>query len=341
MVYLTPTFLVPQIVGGLILGAGFIIGGYCPGTSCVSAATGRVDGMVYVAGMVGGLLGFGELYPKIEHFAKSTALGRVTIPGLFDLPYGLLVLAVVVMALAAFVMAEWAEWKIGGKARDEAGLLAPTRRFTSVRRLAAVLLGFGLVAAFAGNPYRGPFARVDTKQLSLDAADPANQMTVERLADGLIEGRGDLLLVDLREPAAYAAYHIPTAVNVPLSELNADFAPRSQRVLCYAADGMQAAQAWFLLRAAGFDGVYLLAGGLDAWKARVLFAAAPTGGASAAEQTAFARQAAIAKHFGGAPQAAGGGDAAMPAALPQLVAPPAQDNPASTATPKRKKKEGC
>jgi len=31
LVYLVPTFLVPQIVGGLLLGVGFVIGGYCPG----------------------------------------------------------------------------------------------------------------------------------------------------------------------------------------------------------------------------------------------------------------------------------------------------------------------
>ena len=42
LVYLVPTHLVPQIVGGLVLGVGFVVGGYCPGTSVASLATGRL-----------------------------------------------------------------------------------------------------------------------------------------------------------------------------------------------------------------------------------------------------------------------------------------------------------
>src|SRR5262249_49514019 len=50
-VYVPETFLAPQIVGGLVFGAGFALAGLCPGTSCVAAATGRTDGMMVVAGM--------------------------------------------------------------------------------------------------------------------------------------------------------------------------------------------------------------------------------------------------------------------------------------------------
>src|ERR1035437_10830823 len=55
LVYTTDTYLVPQIVGGLILGMGFVIGGYCPGTSVVSASTGRYDGMIYFVGIFFGI----------------------------------------------------------------------------------------------------------------------------------------------------------------------------------------------------------------------------------------------------------------------------------------------
>gem|GEM_PF-4547464 len=52
-----------------------MIGGYCPGTSCVSAATGRIDGMVYLAGMIGGLVGFAEVYPRVEHLVQTLNSG--------------------------------------------------------------------------------------------------------------------------------------------------------------------------------------------------------------------------------------------------------------------------
>ncbi len=48
LVYISPTYLWPQIVGGLLLGVGFIVGGYCPGTSMVAVATGKLDALVFV-----------------------------------------------------------------------------------------------------------------------------------------------------------------------------------------------------------------------------------------------------------------------------------------------------
>lgn len=119
LIYLTPTFLWPQIVGGLLLGFGFVIGGYCPGTSCVSASTGRTDGWVYLLGVIAGIFVFGELYPLVESFYNSSPMGQQTLAQLTGLPYGLLVFAVVVMAVGAFMAAEWGEGlmaKKGGKA---------------------------------------------------------------------------------------------------------------------------------------------------------------------------------------------------------------------------------
>ncbi len=120
LVYLTPTNILPQVVGGLLLGFGFVIGGYCPGTSCVSASTGRIDGMVYIGGIFVGIFVFGEMFPLVESFYNSTPMGQVTLAELTGVPYGLLVFAVVVMALGAFAAAEWGEKvmaaKKGGKA---------------------------------------------------------------------------------------------------------------------------------------------------------------------------------------------------------------------------------
>ncbi len=57
------TFLWPMLVGGLLLGVGFIISGYCPGTSLVAAASGAVDGMLAFVGVVIGSVLFGMAYP--------------------------------------------------------------------------------------------------------------------------------------------------------------------------------------------------------------------------------------------------------------------------------------
>ncbi len=102
LVYVSPTYLVPQMIGGLLLGFGFVVGGYCPGTSAVAVATGSIDALVYGLGILAGIFFFGELYPLVGNLTHSTAMGQVTLPELFHLPYGLVVLAVVLMAVAGF-----------------------------------------------------------------------------------------------------------------------------------------------------------------------------------------------------------------------------------------------
>jgi len=102
LVYLVPTHLVPQIVGGLVLGVGFVVGGYCPGTSVAALATGRVDAMVYAFGIGAGTLVYAEVFPWIKGFVDSNDMGQVTLPEVFDLPWGLVVFAVVLIAVAGF-----------------------------------------------------------------------------------------------------------------------------------------------------------------------------------------------------------------------------------------------
>jgi hypothetical protein len=115
LVYLTPTFLVPEMVGGFILGIGFVVGGYCPGTACVGAATGRIDAMVLFVGIFVGVFGFGELYPLVSNFYSSTPMGQLTLPQVTGLPYGFIVFAVVLMALGGFRGAEWVEKRMAAR----------------------------------------------------------------------------------------------------------------------------------------------------------------------------------------------------------------------------------
>lgn len=102
-VYVPETYLLPQLVGGLVFGAGFVAGGLCPGTSCVAAATGRLDGLALVAGMFAGIWLFAEAFPMLERFYGSTPRGTLTIPTLLGVPHGVVVFALVAIALGAFV----------------------------------------------------------------------------------------------------------------------------------------------------------------------------------------------------------------------------------------------
>ncbi len=111
LVYLTPTYIWPQVVGGFVFGIGFIVGGYCPGTSCIASSTGRLDGVVNVMGLLAGILLFGELYPYLSGFYTTSPLGQITIADYFGIPAGVTVFFLVIIALLGFWASEKLELK--------------------------------------------------------------------------------------------------------------------------------------------------------------------------------------------------------------------------------------
>lgn len=115
-VYLVPTYWTPQVVGGLLLGAGFVIGGYCPGTSIAAVATGRIDGLVCALGIGAGTLTFAGLFPWLQPLHLAGSAGDLTLPEVLGLPYALVVAGVVVMALGGFYGASIIERRFGARA---------------------------------------------------------------------------------------------------------------------------------------------------------------------------------------------------------------------------------
>jgi len=215
------------------------------------------------------------------------------------------------------------------------------------RKLGAVALALGAVALFA-QPHRGPFVKLDGRELASIVEQEVDHVTAPELAAWIVEGRADYRLLDLRPAEQYAAYHIPTAENVPLTGL-ADYPLlRNEKIVLYSEGGIHAAQAWMLLRAQGYEAVYFVLGGFDAWRDEVLFPTLPVD-ADAKARARFERAAQVARFFGGegrigvAPDASQPGAASAPAVaneLPKLTAPPPMTGPA-TPVAKKKKKEGC
>lgn len=104
--YVPETYLAPQVAGGLVFGAGFVLCGLCPGTACVAAASGRGDGVAVMAGLFAGMLLTGLALPRFEHFYAGTNLGAFTLADAAGLPYGVVVAGVVLVALGCFALIE-------------------------------------------------------------------------------------------------------------------------------------------------------------------------------------------------------------------------------------------
>ena len=207
----------------------------------------------------------------------------------------------------------------------------------------AILAGLlGFIALLIGNPSNRNVVDVNAKEIALATVKNQDRIDVITLADWLIKENADYTLVDLRSEKEFSEYNIPSSVNIPIeSILNSDLM-RNQKILLYGNDDVASAQAWFILKSSNYKAVYILKGGMNAWKNEILF---PKLDASAtAEQTAaFEKVKQVSLHFGGMPQIVSGGTATTVAAqttaapaMPKLTAPAGKVGGGA-----KKKKEGC
>lgn len=206
-------------------------------------------------------------------------------------------------------------------------------------KLALAAFGLGALAVF-GDPYGGGKVTIRTEELATLVHEEVDHVTAQDLAAWIVQGREDYRLIDLRDPKDYETYHIPPAENLPITDLPGDL-ERNEKIVLYSDGGIHSAQAWFLLKARGYDASYILLGGLDEWNDRILYPTLPAN-ATPDQLAAFERDRQVSAYFGGTPRIASAETASalapVPAAPPRVQAPAA---PKGAAPVKKKKKEGC
>jgi hypothetical protein len=85
VLYVHPTFIYSASIGGVIMGLGFITGGFCPGTSLCAVAIGKLDGWVFTGALFLGIFVYSLLYPLIEPYYLAQNLGHITVTEYFDI----------------------------------------------------------------------------------------------------------------------------------------------------------------------------------------------------------------------------------------------------------------
>ena len=202
------SYLWPMLVGGLLLGAGFIVSGYCPGTSVVASASGNLDGMFTFLGVILGSLVYGEVQPLVAGFHDSGELGHRFLYDVLGVPAPALAAAIAVAALAMFVGAEKVERifqtrRSGASATPKASLRPRRFAFGAIGLL--VLLGLGGLA-------------LPVSSAAAPEATP-RPLAVEQLAHRILDEPWILRILDLRAQTACDETRIPGAECAPLANL--------------------------------------------------------------------------------------------------------------------------
>ena len=197
--------------------------------------------------------------------------------------------------------------------------------------IAALVLGIGAAltrpAPRTSRPARAPRpASIDIVALAAEISREADHVTALELAEWIRERRPGLRVLDVRSEEEYATYHVPSAERLPLESIATLWPRTGETLVLYSEGGAHAAQAWVLLRAAGFERVYFLRGGIIDWVEDVMSPANPDEHVSA-----------LSRYFGGAPRAGGAGKG-FGGAVPL----PTAGNPRpSAAAVERVRRRGC
>jgi uncharacterized membrane protein YedE/YeeE len=210
------TFFWPMLVGGLLLGVGFIVSGYCPGTSVVASASGNIDGMLTFLGVVVGSVIYGEIYPLIASFATSSDWGQRFIPDALGVSRAVVSLVVTVVAILAFLGAEAVEriartrWKLGGAGAAQDEPVSSGR--DPGRRAALATLAVAAVAGLAVTPvWPAPAASSIRHPDGIDAGV---------LAHRVVETPWSIRVLDLRGEQAWTKARIPGSEPVDTGALD-------------------------------------------------------------------------------------------------------------------------
>ncbi len=283
-VWVNPTYLGSGVVGGLIMGVGFIVGGFCPTTSLASASTGKIDGMLFMLGGFVGAFLFGETERYFDSWYNySGYYGRLTLDQVFGVSAPSVVLVIVLVALFMFWGSEQLERLVGG--RD-------LGREPALRKLGAAVLAFAAVGVLA---LGSPSLEDRYRQLSFKRAEPvkagdAKSLTVVRVysADEMLKNRLVFaspaeafkarylqaikpIYLDVRSESDYNLYHLADSINVPLERLPKvvpdllSEPPANTVFIAISNDEAAAVKAWKLLVASGVQNVYILEGGINQW----------------------------------------------------------------------------
>ena len=204
------TYIAPMLVGGLVLGVGFIVSGYCPGTSVVASASGNVDGMFTVAGVVTGTFVYSELLqiPAFHAWHLSGEKGAFFLYDWLKVPPQVLAVVIALMAIGAFIGAEKVERLV-----NELGMAPPTA--------AARRYSFATVVTLA---------IVTIATLAIPTSAPAKQSTnrtirAAELSRAVVDAPWTLRVVDTRDAAEFAKDRVPHSENLKpesIAELSDD-----------------------------------------------------------------------------------------------------------------------
>jgi uncharacterized protein len=207
--YVNPTFVGPAIVGGVIMGLGFILGGFCPGTSVVAAAVGKIDAMIFIFGSFIGIFLFGEFYPMFKDFYYSGDLGGIFVYDSLGISRPLFAAALIVMAIGAFIVTTMIEKKV------KYGYVPNHPKY----KMAIPAVVSGAIFAFVMLFLPGEKQDLAEHEISNKIAAQIVYLNIDEAAYDILHKHNKFRFIDIRTEEEYKEYCLTGAIRMELEEI--------------------------------------------------------------------------------------------------------------------------
>ncbi len=271
-IYLMPTVYGAYVVGGLIFGVGFVMGGWCPGTAAAGLASGKMDALIFLFGAVIGSALFNEMFGLIKPLYEWGHSGVVFIYDTLGMSKGTFNIILSIMAVLMFWGCEWIERQRTGQPLGESASVLKTLS-VGVLTLAIVLVAVGSGQPSGEQPARAASGTISSESQLLEAVEMAqDHIEPEDLADRMLRREPGLIVVDIRPADEYAGYHLPGALNVPMKDIHQFLLPykNTGTIVLYSNGMTHPVQARDSLYRAGYTNAYILTDGLNGFIQRCL-----------------------------------------------------------------------
>lgn len=266
LVYINPLYLWSAIVGGLIMGLGFVIGGFCPGTSICAAAIGKIDAMYFVLGSFIGVYIFAEGYPLFEGLYKSSFYGSPFIYDTLGISRGLFAFSFITIAIILYWIVSWIQAKVN---KQEINF----NNYKNYIPISIVAFMIAFSTLFLPNKKDSILAKVnDTNFIN---SQQIEKISTDELAIRLIKNDKSLQLIDVRDIQEFNKSALPNAFHTEINNLftkdwNKILNTKGKINIFYSDDELNAKKAALIAKELDVKNVYILEGGFNNFKEEYL-----------------------------------------------------------------------
>jgi len=267
LIYINPTYIGAAIVGGLIMGLGFVIGGFCPGTSVCAAAIGKIDAMYFIFGSVLGILFFAEGYPLWEGFYKDYNFGGIRVFDTLGMSQSLFAFLLTSVALLAF----WGTSIIENKVNK---VSKPAIRFTPYYLGLAGVGLFIAVSAFMFPPKKSGLLE-SVENIEYVNGYNLETMNLDEFAYRIIQKDKKMQIFDFRPYDEYKKMSLPNSISFSVDnffekEPNRLLTLRKRTNVIVANNELTERKIAVIAKELGYDNIEILRGGLESFISEII-----------------------------------------------------------------------